>query len=107
MTTTIKISAGKLTASGQRFCVMLDDDVLIASARDPEHEAARKLLDMGITGKMLAKWADSPIVSFVMDIEQAASRSVADPPRGAMAVRNWAPFNAKDAFAGVTGNRTA
>lgn len=60
------------------FVVAWRGGVLISTARDPEHEAARLLLARGLTGFMTTRWAGSRINSMRFDIEKAAGLSTRD-----------------------------
>ena len=65
----IELSPGRRAG---RYIVTWRGEVLIASARDPEHQVARLLLARGITGTMMTRWAGSRFVAMRFDIESAA-----------------------------------
>lgn len=76
---------------GDRWRVWYNGTVLIPSARDPEHAAARALLARGLTG-MVEVWhmgANHP--AFRLDIERSATRTVAETERHAPRLRTWRP----------------
>ncbi|MEW5964189.1 MAG: hypothetical protein AB1749_11570 [Pseudomonadota bacterium] len=79
------------TARGDRWRVWFKGAVLIASARDPEHGAARALLALGYTG-MVEVWhigAAHPAIR--LDIEQSAVRTVVESERHGPRLRMWRP----------------
>ena len=70
----------KHAPTGARYRVTYQGEVLIASTRDPEHDAARKLLRRGITG-MLETWRHGvPYAAMRLDIEDAAKWTITEGP---------------------------
>jgi len=51
-------------------------EIIVDSARDPEHAAARALWEMGVAGTMLTRWAGSTVIAMRLDVMRAARRAV-------------------------------
>ena len=85
--TRIDISA----AGGGRFTVQLGGEVLLTSARDPEHEACRELLARGIRGRLETFVGGKHSMTF--DIETAAASSVSDGAASPLRLMKWRPFD--------------
>jgi len=64
------------TRKVDRWIAWFGDRLLVEGSRDPEHDACRTLLDMGITGKVAFRHKGSPHPSMSMDIEKAAKLAV-------------------------------
>lgn len=86
MITRVDISA----AGAGRFKVALSGELILASARDPEHEVARELLARGITGRLETYFNGTR--SVVLDIEKAAQLSVSDGATRSMRLVPWRSF---------------
>jgi uncharacterized Rossmann fold enzyme len=83
-----------IPVSPERYEARLGDEVLVKSHRDPEHAAARALLERGITGRMTTTGLDGkPRMHF--DIETAAQWSITEDDRGLHRTR-WKPFSRTD-----------
>ena len=96
-----KRSAGR----GQLYGVHYDGNVLIADTRNPEFDACRRLLSLGITG-MLETWRpDQPDPSMRMDIAKAAKLSMIDNGRDGPRFAKWAPI-AEGAFGNAVSRRS-
>ena len=83
--------------SNGRFNVYKGKELLLKSCRDPEFEAARALVDAGVTGWMKTRHKGSETIAFELEIEKAAKLSTLTPDKGTLAIRKWVPFN-KTAF---------
>jgi hypothetical protein len=74
-----------------RYRVDLDNgEVLVASAYDPEHAAARALMARGVTGQLQTLHAGSPTICLSGDIAAMAQLSVTDED-GRLVFRKWRP----------------
>ena len=62
-------------ARGDRWRVTHAGLVIIESSRDPEHDACRALLEMGVTGKLETWHAGAAFPSMRLDIERGARRT--------------------------------
>ena len=65
----------------------------IESSRDPEHDACRALLALGITGTLETRHAGSAIVSMRKDIERSAGRTVIENERTGPKHARFQPFD--------------
>jgi hypothetical protein len=88
----IEISATGYTTRGPRWQATLDGEIIVASSADPEHDAARALLDRGITGTMAVRHKGAGFTASAWDIEAAAGRRAFDSQFGPSATRKWVPF---------------
>lgn len=79
-------------AQRQRFRVWHDGRVLIEATRDPEHEACRALLALGLTGQLQTTWCGKKGICAKFDIETAAQFTTSDADNGTRTVR-WKPFD--------------
>lgn len=97
------------TARGDRWRVWFKGAVLIPSARDPEHEAARALQALGCTGMVEVWHARAVHPASRLDIERCATRTVAETARHGPQSRTWRPYpRTPMPIAGVRGgSRTA
>ncbi len=72
--------------------VLVDGETIVRSARDPEHQACRALLALGVTGKVTFRHADG-MAGMTMDIAAGAGLSVNDSTGdGHPRVRKFRPF---------------
>jgi hypothetical protein len=70
----IEIQPGDYTQRGRLYTVVHNGKVLIRESYDPELDACRKLLELGLKGKLTTYRGDQPCM--VLDIEKAAQLSV-------------------------------
>jgi hypothetical protein len=75
---------------GQRYAVLLGERVLVYDTRCPEHDAARALLALGITGRVEVLRGDK--VAATMDVETAAGFTIVENVNTGPAVGRWKPF---------------
>lgn len=76
---------------GPRFRVWHRDEVLIESARDPEHAACRALAARGLTGRLVSRWKDAAHDAMSMDIAWGAGRRAAEGDRQGLRFAKWNP----------------
>ena len=78
--------------SGLRTRVWYGGTVLIEATKVPAHDAARALLELGVTGRceMWRCGNRHPDANF--DIERAAKLTVEETSRGGLRVRSWNAF---------------
>ena len=82
----------KHTDTGARYRVTYKNEVLLESSRDPEHDAARALINNGITGTQETWRQGATFATTRLDIEDAARwRIIEGSSRGLRRVR-WNPF---------------
>ena len=68
---------------GYRYSVLFDGKLLVDRSRDPECDAARALVAMGITGKLTMLDGKTGIPRIIIDIEKAAKlRTVEESVKG-------------------------
>ncbi len=79
----IEITRTHLTATGARFRVTHNGATLIESSRDPEHDACRALLALGLSGTLETYFPGGTVARMRLDIEQGAKLTVSEggPPR--------------------------
>lgn len=87
----IEIERMGCNARGDRWRVWFKGAVLIPSARDPEHEAARALQALGITGTIEAWHLGACHRAMRLDIERSVTRTVAETERHGPRFRTWRP----------------
>ncbi len=85
-----RISTG---VRGDRWRVAHDGIVIVKSSREPEHDAARALSALGLTGTIETRHIGSTVVSMRLDILKAASRTVIENERTGPTFGRWQPFN--------------
>jgi hypothetical protein len=85
-----KIGTG---ARGDRWRVLHDGIVIIESSRDPEHDAARALEALGLTGTIETRHVGSTVVSMRLDIVTAVRRTVIEGDRSGPRFGPWRPFD--------------
>ena len=74
---------------GQHYSVIYKGAILIEDTRNPEYDACRVLLAMGITGKLETWRKDSPYPGLLLDIRKGAARTVEDGRRVGPRFRPW------------------
>ena len=67
--------------AGYRYSVIFDGKLLIERGCDPEHDAARALHAMGLTGKLTLLDGKTGIPRTIIDIEKSAKLRVAEESR--------------------------
>jgi hypothetical protein len=72
---------------GYRYSVIFRGKLLVGRSRDPECDAARALLAMGIIGKLTMLDGKTGKPRVIVDIEKAARLTVEEGPRGPRLVR--------------------
>jgi len=77
---------------GNRYRVWHDGVVLVEHTRDPEHDAARALLALGITGAMETWHRGAPHPSMRGDIASSARLSVSETEKFGPRLVAWRPF---------------
>jgi len=89
--TIVRIDIEPVRGTGnQRYRVSCEGKTLIARARDPEHEAARALKQLGVSGLMQTFVRGR--ASMVLEIESAASCTVIENSRG-VRLERWRPID--------------
>ena len=73
----VYITPSKLFKNYQTFDVKFRGEIILEKQRDPEHAAARELVDRGFTGAMTTYFNDTPSLHF-KDIEKAAQRTTTE-----------------------------
>lgn len=79
--------------AGYLYSVIYDGKLLIERSRDPEHDAARALHAMGLTGKLTLLDGKSGVPRSVVDIERAAKLTMTERIRGGLSAVAWVPFS--------------
>ena len=93
MSAIIDIEAIHRTAKAQMYRVWHDGSVLIESCKSPEHDAARKLSAMGVTGRMQTRRLGQSRVDMEMLIAVAAAKTVSETQKHGPRVVRWAAFD--------------
>lgn len=93
MSTRVTIERIGSGTRGDRYRVLHDGLVIVASSRDPEHDTCRALLEMGITGKLETWHAGAAYPSMRLDIERGAGRTVIENERSGPRLGRWRPFD--------------
>ena len=72
----------KWKKNGYRYAVLFSGRLIVENSRDPEHDAARALVAMGVTGKLtLCDGKSGHPRTIIPDIEQAAGFSMSEESR--------------------------
>ena len=74
---------------GQHYRVIYKGAILIEDTRNPEYDACRVLLAMGITGKLETWRPDRQAPCLRLDIEKGARVTVEEGQRGGPRLRRW------------------
>ena len=85
-------------ACGDRWRVSHNSIVIVENSRDPEHDAARALGALGLTGTLETRHAGSETISLRLNIVNAASRTVIENERTGPTCGRWQPFNRPQCF---------
>ena len=94
----LRVDIERVPATGGRWWRISCAFVTIDCARDPEHEVARELLALGVTGRMQTFVAGK--ASMNLSIATAAKQSVSDGASSRLRVVAWRSFD------GEADNRT-
>jgi hypothetical protein len=78
---------------GQKYAVLLDGKVIVASAYDPEYAACRALVALGITGRLEVWRSEAAYPAIIIrDIEKAAGLTIREDARHGPAVIEFRPM---------------
>jgi len=78
----------RLHAKWNRYAVLFSGRLIVENSRDPEHDAARALVAMGVTGKLtLCDGKSGHPRTIIPDIEQAAGFSMSEESRDGFRLR--------------------
>lgn len=87
----LRVDIERVPATGGRWWRISCAFVTIDCARDPEHEVARELLALGVTGRMQTFVAGK--ASMNLSIATAAKQSVSDGASSRLRVVAWRSFD--------------
>ena len=80
----------KWTRSGYRYTVLFNGRLLLKNSRDPELDAARALVAMGLTGKLtICDGKTGRPRSIIPDIEEAAGFRMSEEDRDGLRLRRY------------------
>ena len=80
----------KWKKNGYRYAVLFSGRLIVENSRDPEHDAARALVAMGVTGKLtLCDGKSGRPRTIIPDIEQAAGFSMSEESRDGFRLRRY------------------
>lgn len=91
MSAIIECQCTHYTSSGGRYRVYHDGEVLLKSCRDPLHDAARALVDKGVTGRLQMKHVGSPMIEMEGLIAVLATLTVVEGQSTSARLGKWAP----------------
>ena len=74
---------------GQHYSVIYKGAILIGDTRNPEYDACRVLLAMGITGRLQTSRQDREEPCLRLDIERGANLTVEEGQRVGPRLRRW------------------
>jgi hypothetical protein len=92
--TTVKITHVRLSPTKSNRWKVTDDEtgeVMLTSARDPEFEVCRLLIERGVTGTLRTYVGDSVYHSLTIGIERGAGMTTMDAPSAGPVVKKWHP----------------
>jgi hypothetical protein len=75
------------------YAVIYEGKLLVERSRDPEHDAARALLVMGLTGKLTLCDGKTGAPRTIIDIEKASRQRVTEESRDGLRIRQCDPDN--------------
>ena len=76
--------------NGYRYAVLFRGQLIAENSRDPEHDAARALVALGLTGKLtLCDGKSGHPRTIIPDIEHAAGFSVSEESRDGLRLRRY------------------
>jgi hypothetical protein len=87
----ITIEPTNLSDGGQRYRATHDGDVLVGSSRNPEFDACRALLALGLTGKVEVLRPGSAFPAMRIDIECGARLTIIETERLGPRQSRWRP----------------
>ena len=87
--TTRLILISRWTKGGRRYDVEYSGVLLVAGARDPEHEAARALLALGVRGSVETIDSKTAVVRMRFDIETFAATRTVERDHGGLSTEAW------------------
>lgn len=93
-----------------RYRVHHDGRILIEATRQPEFDACRALLALGITGRLETWRRNLPYRCTRLDIERAAKRTVIENANEGPRFAKWAPFvevDVRNALSCRSGSQTS
>ena len=80
----------KWTKNGYRYAVLFAGRLIVENSRDPEHDAARALVAIGLTGKLtLCDGKSGRARTIIPDIEQAAGFRMSEESRDGLRLRRY------------------
>jgi hypothetical protein len=88
---TIEIEATTLGDRGQRYRVTYLGNVIVESTRNPEFDACRALLTMGVTGRLEVWRIGSSAPDARLDIERGAKLTTEEGDRQTLRIVRWKP----------------
>lgn len=91
MSALIEISVSHYTQNGSRYLVECEGEVLIKSARDPFSEAARALVEKGVTGRIQSRWKGSSVIALEGLIAVIATKSCSESQSSSPRIGKYAP----------------
>jgi len=91
---------------GYRYSVIYDGKLLVERSRDPECDAARALLAMGITGELTLLDGKTGKPRIIIKIEKAARLRVEEGPNGPRFVK-WRGTVVDASYTAETGEEVA
>lgn len=78
----VELAVERLTTRGYRYGAIWNGERIVTDSPDPEHDACRALLAMGITGRMETRTGGKLRMRF--DIEYGAGRMTTESDRGGL-----------------------
>lgn len=93
MSAVIEIEPARLTSSGQRYRVWHNSEVLLESVRDPLTNAARALIDKGVTGRLQMRRRGRPQIDAQGLIAVLATQTVSESQKSGPRFTKWVPFS--------------
>ena len=91
MSAIIEIEPIHTTTKGQRYRVWHNGEVLLKSARDPEHEAARELSKIGVTGRLQTKRKGRDQIDMEGLIAVMATQTIIEGDKIQPRLAKWSP----------------
>ncbi len=89
----IDIEPTSLGNRGQRYRATYAGSVLIETSLNPEFDACRALLAMGITGSMEVWRPGATFPTMTLDIERGAGLTVSETDANGLRIVRWQPFS--------------
>jgi hypothetical protein len=76
---------------GQRYRVTYLDSIIVESTRNPEFDACRALLVLGVTGRLEIFRIDRSVPDAILDIERGAKLTTEEGDRQTLRIVRWKP----------------